>query len=269
MPELPEVETIRRQLMPHLLGEEIVDAESHSSAKFTAALDAIGAEIANVGRRGKYLVIKLSDGHELIVHLGMTGRLAVSEINPKDLNHRHLRAWWKLNNGSRLTFHDIRRFGRIYCVPSGDYASIPTLSKMGPEPWDHNFNATSLATAVRHSSRHLKTLLLSQRVVAGIGNIYADEALWLAGINPATRNLSQQRASTLVGCIRKTLDVGISNGGTTLRDYTDANGQKGTNQLSLNCYGRAGQPCHKCGTTLSRRMLDARSTTWCKNCQGH
>ena len=269
MPELPEVETIRRQLEPRLVGAEIVDAGSHWSAKFTPALEAVGQEIVAIRRRGKYLIVDLAgpDGsHELIVHLGMTGRLAIDHHAGED-HHPHLRAWWGLADGRRLTFHDARRFGRIHHVAPGDHGAIPTLAALGPEPFDAAFDGAALAAAVKRSRRHLKTQLLSQRPVAGVGNIYADEALWLAGINPAVRRLSRARADRLVEAIRDALGSGLDHGGTTLRDYVDSDGASGENQHALHCYGRAGEPCERCGTPLRRRTLDARSTTWCPACQ--
>jgi len=269
VPELPEVETIRRQLEPQLLGAEIVNAGAFSSSRFTAAREAIGSEVLALHRRGKYLLVELTVAppHELVVHLGMTGRLAVRHNHPNQLNHRHLRAWWYLSCGALLTFHDIRRFGRIHYVPQGNYETIPTLAAMGPEPWDAAFTAEALAKFVKRSNRHVKTLLLSQKPVAGIGNIYADEAFWLARINPATRTLSLKRAQRLVEGIRQALDSGLRYGGTTLRDYVDATNQSGTNQHELHCYGRAGTPCERCGHTLRRQVLDGRGTTWCPNCQ--
>jgi len=268
MPELPEVETIRKQLRPRLVGSVIVDAGSHWSEKFTAAVEAVGDEITDVGRRGKYLIIETSGDqqrHHLIIHLGMTGRLAVGAGDDPD--HPHLRAWWRLDDDRVLTLHDTRRFGRIYWVPSGDWSSIPTLFAIGPEPFDESFNAAHLHREIKRSSRHVKTQLLSQRPVAGIGNIYADEALWLAAINPAARTLSRPRAERLVAGIREALQSGVDNGGTTLRDYVDSDGRSGTNQHRLHCYGRSGEPCERCGTILRKRELDARGTTWCPSCQ--
>ena len=265
MPELPEVETVRGQLEPRLVGRTIIDAGSHWSGKFTPALDAVGTEVGGVRRRGKYLIAELDDGHELIIHLGMTGRL---ETTPQaDLDHPHLRAWWKLDDGSTLTFHDTRRFGRIRVVPAGDYSTIATLATLGPEPLGDEFNGESLWRAIRSSRRHLKTQLLSQRPVAGVGNIYADEALWLAEINPAVRSLSRPRADRLADAIREALSSGLTHGGTTLRDYVTVDGEQGRNQHHLHCYGRAGEPCERCGTVLRSRQLDARTTTWCPICQ--
>jgi formamidopyrimidine-DNA glycosylase len=265
MPELPEVETVRRQLEPRLVGRTIVDAGSHWSGKFTPALEAVGAEAREVRRRGKYLLVGLDDDHELVIHLGMTGRLeTTTEAN---LAHPHLRAWWVLDDGSTLTFHDARRFGRIRVVPAGDYATIATLAALGPEPLGCELTADSLWRAVSSSRRHLKTQLLSQRPVAGVGNIYADEALWLAEINPATRTLSRSRAARLVEAIREALESGLAHGGTTLRDYVTVEGEQGRNQHHLHCYGRSGEPCERCGAILRSRPLDARTTTWCPVCQ--
>ena len=138
---------------------------------------------------------------------------------------------------------------------------------MGPEPWDPDFNGKHLAAFVKRSDRHLKTILLAQRAVAGVGNIYADEALWDARINPATRRLSRQRADELVVAIRRALESGLVHGGTTLRDYVDSDGAQGGNQHELACYGRGGEPCLRCGEELRTRVIDARTTTWCPVCQ--
>lgn len=274
MPELPEVETIRRQLEPALVGAVIVDAGSHWSAKFTPALDAVAHHIDGLRRRGKYLIVDLTDPddgsrRELIIHLGMTGRLTVTEPTGSDgdLEHPHLRSWWRLDDDRTLTFHDARRFGRIHVVDAGDHAAIPTLHALGPEPFDAAFTGAHLAAFVKRSNRHLKTILLGQRAVAGVGNIYADEALWLARINPATRRLGRDRADVLVETIRTALQSGLDHGGTTLRDYVDSEGATGGNQHELFCYGRSGEPCLRCGTELRRRELDARTTTWCPVCQ--
>ena len=185
MPELPEVETIRRQLDPQLRGAGLVDAWAFPSGKFTPALEAVGTTVTSVGRRGKYLLVGLDrDGapEELVIHLGMTGRLSVVTVGPPTTTH--LRARWTLDDGRSLLFDDVRRFGRIAVVPFGEHGSLPTLAALGPEPFDEGFTPEHLRAAVNRSERALKTQLLSQRVVAGVGNIYADEALWRAGVHP-------------------------------------------------------------------------------------
>ena len=269
VPELPEVETIRAQLHPRLAGCSITDAGSHPSEKFLPAMDAIGCDVTAVRRRGKYLIVDLDDsgesGCELVIHLGMTGRLAVE--SSVDLSHPHLRAWWRLDDDYALTLHDVRRFGRIHVVPAGQYGTIATLHRLGPEPFSDQFTGESLWRAVRASRRCVKTQLLSQRPVAGVGNIYADEALWLAGINPAVRHLSRPRAARLADTIRAALASGLRHGGTTLRDYAALDGARGSNQHHLHCYGQAGEPCERCGTELRRKVVDARGTTWCPVCQ--
>lgn len=265
MPELPEVETIRVQLEPRLSGRTVLEAGSHTSAKFTPAVEATGAGIGPVRRRGKYLIVGLDDGREMIIHLGMTGRLAVGPA--PDLRHPHLRAWWCLDDGAVLAFHDIRRFGRLHVVEAGRYDTVPTLHRLGPEPFSDQFTAESLWRALRASTRRVKTQLLSQRPVAGVGNIYADEALWLASINPAVRTVSRARAAALADAIRSALASGLEHGGTTLRDYVTPEGGSGGNQHYLKCYGQAGRGCLRCGTELRRRLVDARGTTWCPRCQ--
>ena len=264
MPELPEVETIRRQLEPRLVGRRVVDAWAFPSEKFTAAETTRGAAIESVGRRGKYLLIALDDDRELVVHLGMTGSLRVTGASDPGT---HLRATFDLDDGDRLVFRDVRRFGRIAVVPTGDHSSLPTLATCGPEPLGDDFTADGLHAALRASSRAVKTQLLSQRPVAGVGNIYADEALWLAEVNPTARRVSRARAAALHDAIREVIAEGIERGGTTLRDYVDAEGSAGTNQWHLRCYGRGGEPCERCATPLRRRLVDARATTWCPACQ--
>lgn len=273
MPELPEVDTIRRQLDPLLSGRVVHGSWAFPSGKFTSARHADGAGIERIRRRGKYLLVELDDDRELVVHLGMTGALRVRDApSAPHLDDPYVRAWWSLaplDTGPTptLVFRDVRRFGRIAVVDRGDYRSLPTLHGLGPEPFDDRFDGDHLWRSVRSSHRFLKTQLLSQRVVAGIGNIYADEALWLAGVNPADRTLSRQRATRLVETIREALSSGLRHGGTTLRDYVDADGSAGTNQHHLSCYGRGGEACERCGDTLRRRTLDARTTTWCPTCQ--
>lgn len=266
MPELPEVETIRRQIAPRLAGgRRVVEAGSHPSAKFTPAREVVGAGLTAAGRRGKFLLLGLDDHRELVVHLGMTGSLRFGTDD--DLDDPYLRAWWHLDNGEFLLFSDTRRFGRIRVVPEGDYAAIPTLAAAGPEPFDPALDGDRFWALLSASRRRLKTQLLSQRPIAGVGNIYADEAFWLAGIHPASTRISRRRAARLLEAVRLVLLQGIENGGTTLRDYRNLDGDSGTNQCALAAYGRAGSPCLRCQTLLRSTVLDARTTTWCPRCQ--
>lgn len=264
MPELPEVETIRRQLEPRLAGRAVVDVWTSPNPKFTAAAQLRGASIAALGRRGKYLIAPLADRRELVLHLGMTGVLRYSEGRDRA---PHVRMQLMLDDGARLELHDVRQFGRIAVVPAGDYRSLPTLYDLGPEPFDPEFTARSLYEHVRGRHARIKTQLLSQRPVAGVGNIYADEALWRAGLYPGARALTRTQAERLHAAVVAALAQGIANGGTTLRDYRNFDGGIGANQHQLDCYGRAGQPCRRCDIVLARRVFDGRGTTYCPRCQ--
>lgn len=287
MPELPEVETIRRQLAPRLAGREVLAAGAHPSAKFATAVEAVGGRITALTRRGKYLIAQLDHDRDLVVHLGMTGVLALS---PGDhpVPSPYLRAWWALGPVADasadadadasagqacaplpevLTFTDVRRFGRTVVVPAGDHAALPTLAALGPEPLGDDFTVEHLAQALRAGGAPLKAVLLGQRVVAGVGNIYCDEACWRAGVHPGSRAVPRGRIPALHAAIREVLAEGIAHGGTTLRDYRDADGGSGSHQAHLDCYGRVGEPCNRCGTPLERSVVAARGTTACPTCQ--
>lgn len=275
MPELPEVETIRGQLQAQLPGTEIVDAWTFGTEKFFQAPQAIGHRITGVRRRGKYLILDLDDVEELIIHLGMTGQLSIQPTSTGDhgtdfgstRRPPHRRAEWLLGDGRVLEFTDIRRFGRVAVVDRGEHSSLPTLASLGPEPFDETFTAEHLRRAVNSSLQPIKTQLMSQRVVAGLGNIYVDEALWLAGVHPKAKRITKAQASALHDAIRSVLDKGIRNGGTTLRDYRDVSGGSGSNQLQLSCYGRAGLPCMRCGHTIRKTTIAGRTTSFCPLCQ--
>ncbi len=268
MPELPEVETIRRQLDAVLPGARIVAAGAHPSAKFATATTAKGAAIDAVRRRGKYLLVDLDDGRELIVHLGMTGAFSIATGSEHGGPGPYTRAWWELDDGRTVVFDDTRRFGRIAVVDAGDYRSLPTLHDLGPEPFDPVFTPKVLWEALRSTRRRLKTQLLSQRPVAGVGNIYADEAFWSAQVHPARRTLTLPQAERLHAGIVEALRQGLDGGGTTLRDYRGVDGSRGENQFRLACYGRRGLPCHRCEAPLEAAVWDGRTTTFCHRCQG-
>lgn len=270
MPELPEVETIRRQLEPLLTGAVIIGADSHWSDKFTPAMDAVGSTITGIERRGKYLLFQLDDEHELVAHLGMTGSFHVEPHTgePVCTEHgKHTRAVWALDDGRHLVFDDTRRFGRLRVVPNGEYRDIATLHHMGPEPLSDEFDGASLHRAIVGKSRAIKTQLLSQRPVAGVGNIYADEALFLAGVDPRSRRVGRTRCDLLAETVKQVIQLGVDNGGTTLRDYVNVEGESGRNQHSLLVYGRGGEPCTTCAEPLSSTVIDARTTVYCKHCQ--
>lgn len=255
---------MRRGLEPVLIGRTFVDAGAHPSAKFTSATEAIDATVDQVGRRGKYLLIGLEDRRTLVVHLGMTGQFRVQGGVPGF--DPHVRAWWLLDDGRTLEFRDVRRFGRI-AVVGEDLSALPTLEALGPEPFDPAFTGETLWRGLNRSRVRVKTQLLGQRVVAGVGNIYADEALWRAQVHPGSRRISRVAAERLHDAIVAVLAEGIDHRGTTLRDYRTVSGDEGENQHRLDCYGRAGLPCPRCATELRRSVIDGRGTTHCQTCQ--
>ncbi len=265
MPELPEVESVRRQLAPELAGRRVVEVWTDPiptvPREFVAAERAIGRTIESVGRRGKFLLSPLDGGLELIMHLGMTGSFRFGLDDP------YVRARLWLDDGRMLAFRDPRRFGRIAVVDAGDYSTIPTLAALGPEPLSDEFDAEAFADALASTTAPIKPYLLSQRPVAGVGNIYADEALWRARIHPMSRRVGRARALVLRDAIRDVLAQAVDNEGTTFRDYRMLDGESGGNAPSLIAYGRGGQPCPRCGTPLRKIFLGGRGTTYCPRCQ--
>ena len=267
MPELPEVESVRRQLDPELSGLRVTDAwwDPHPAIprQFHDLGRVVGRKIARVGRRGKFLIAPLDDGVELIMHLGMTGSFRF------DLEDPYVRAQLNLDDGRTLSFRDVRRFGRMAVVNAGEYSAIPTLAMLGPEPLSNEFDADEFAQRLARTTSPVKPYLMSQRPVAGVGNIYADEALWLARIHPLSRRVGRARAHALHEAIRGVLAAAIEREGTTFRDFEMVDGSSGGNFDFLHAYGRAGLPCPRCKTKMKRIVLGGRGTTYCPKCQRH
>ncbi len=276
MPELPEVETTRRGLEPHLIGRLIAGVEVHEhrlrQRVDEAALNAmVGQSFAAVGRRAKYLLFTVNGGG-LVVHLGMSGSLRLVDSNLSGTEaerRRHDHLIWRLDSGLELRYHDPRRFGSVFWV-DGDPSHHPLLLNLGPEPLAEEFSASYLQQGIRGRSRAIRDLLLNSRLVAGIGNIYANEALFLAGIHPATAGgrLTAADCARLVGNIRQVLASAIEVGGTTLNDYVNPRGEPGYFALSLTVYGREGGPCQRCRTQIVRANPGGRSIFYCPGCQG-
>ncbi|MDQ3932188.1 MAG: DNA-formamidopyrimidine glycosylase, partial [Actinomycetota bacterium] len=199
MPELPEVESVRRQLAPALSGRRIEAVQAEPQRRFASLERLSGRTVLEVGRRGKFLLCPLDSGLELVLHLGMTGSLQFDRADA------YARARLTLDDGRELVFRDVRRFGRITVVEAGDYRSIPTLAALGPEPLDDEFDPARFASALSSTRTPVKAALLGQRHVAGVGNIYADEALWRARIHPASRRVGRSRAHGLHAAIRAVL----------------------------------------------------------------
>ena len=265
MPELPEVESVRRQLDPELSGRSVTEVEydPHPAMprQFHRVEDLIGRKIHSVGRRGKFLIAPLDQGLELVMHLGMTGAFRW------DVDDDYVRARLWLDDGRMLAFRDVRRFGRLAVVDAGMYESIPMLALLGPEPLSDEFDPDVFAHELARTRSPVKPFLLSQRPVAGVGNIYADEALWLARIHPMSRRVGRARALVLHGAIRDVLASAIEREGTTFRDYQMVNGESGRNASFLSAYGREGLPCPRCKTPLKKIVLGGRGTTYCPRCQ--
>ena len=268
MPELPEVESVRRQLDPELSGRRVLGVWSDPIPSIPREFHRVelleGRKIAGVGRRGKFLISPLDAGLELIMHLGMTGQFSFEQTDDP-----HVRARLTLDDTRTLQFRDVRRFGRIAVVEAGRYDAIPTLAMLGPEPLSDEFDPENFALAVARTRAPIKPFLLSQRPVAGVGNIYADEALWLARIHPAARRLGRGRARALHRAIREVLAAAVEREGTTFRDYVMVTGEPGRNADFLVAYGRATAPCPRCATPLKKMVLGGRGTTFCPRCQRH
>ncbi len=270
MPELPEVETIRRQLARRLPGRRIVAVSVNDPllvAPLTppdVAADLEGRTIVRVHRRGKYLLLRLDDGDDLAVHLRMTGRLHHSDAAPVD--ERFRRAVIGLDDGSHLTFSDQRRFGRLWRVPAGP---AHWRGRVGVEPLGGAFTAARLGELLEGRRAPVKASLLDQRLIAGIGNIYADEALFTARIHPRRTggSLSPQEVRRLHRAIRASLRAGIAAGGASIDSYRDTLGRRGTMQDALRVHLHAGEPCRRCRAPILKIRVAQRGTYVCPRCQ--
>ncbi len=287
MPELPEVETVRRQLAPLMrarrLAEVTIVDERLTRPDPPEAVAAMlaGTEVVDVGRRGKYLVFELDAELSWLVHLRMTGSFATSEpsrdsdaaIGPAgstaELDQAgHRRATIVLDDGLCVEYHDVRRFG-TWTVLERDELDAYFDMRLGPEPLDSAFDQAWLSRRLESSRAPIKAALLDQRTVAGVGNIYADEALWRAGVHPgrAGSSLRAPEIERLVEAVRAALAKGIERQGATLRDYRAPNGARGTMQDEFAVYGREGEPCERCAAPIAKTRLAGRGTWFCSGCQ--
>jgi formamidopyrimidine-DNA glycosylase len=272
VPELPEVETVVRDLRPRLVGRRFTRVECGPLAlrrRWSPAWEPqlTGRRVRAVGRRGKWIVIACDRALHLVVHLGMTGQFTVvPAVAPRE-PHTHL--CFRLDGGrEELRFRDIRRFGSatVFAGPA-DVAAFFETAGLGPEPWDLDARAWSDRLAA--TDRCLKAVLLDQRVVAGVGNIYADESLYEARLHPARRgrDLTPAEAGRLRRAITKVLDRAIDRRGSSIRNYVGGSGRKGSYQEEFRVYGRTGESCRRCGTPIERVRLAGRSTHFCPRCQ--
>ena len=282
MPELPEVETVRRGLQPAMQDQKIVRAEVNRPDlrwRFPSdmAQRLTGARVVRLWRRSKYILLDLDSKETLIVHLGMSGRMLVSgqqigefyQEHPAPEKHDHV--VFHMENDTRVTFNDARRFGAMDLAPTAEVEAHKMLSGLGPEPLSNYLNDTYLVAALAGRNAPIKTALLDQRLIAGLGNIYVCEVLFRAKISPMckAKDLSKEQVSTLVPIIRTVLEEAIEAGGSSLKDYRQTGGELGYFQHSFHVYDRESQPCTNagCGGTIARVSQSGRSSFYCPACQ--
>ncbi len=282
MPELPEVETVRRGLAPVMERARIVQADvnrpdlrwpfpENMSERLT------NARVERLRRRSKYILADLDTGESLLIHLGMSGRMLISGAKLGHFTHehpapeKHDHVIFHMDNGARITFNDPRRFGAMDLLDTKTAESHKLLSVIGPEPLGNSFDEGYLAAALERKASPIKAALLDQRIVAGLGNIYVCEVLYRAGISPLRKanQISKDRVSSLVPIIRQVLGEAIEAGGSSLKDYRQADGDLGYFQHSFDVYGREGEPCRtaNCQSDIKRTVQSGRSTFYCPKCQ--
>jgi formamidopyrimidine-DNA glycosylase len=272
VPELPEVETIRARLAPGLTGRRFERVEI-SDPRLTrpeppeaVASQLEGERVKAVGRRGKYLVVEFESGRHLLIHLRMTGNVqhpAGAETDP------YRRAVVRLDDGSDVAYRDVRRFGTWELLEPGELDGYFAARRLGGEPLERSFTTAALTRALAGRRAPVKAALLDQRAAAGIGNIYADEALWRARIHPLrlSGSLTPAEIARLRKAVRAALEMGIARQGATLRDYRGPDGARGRMQEEFRVYGRGGKPCDRCGTPIEKIRAGGRGTWFCPNCQ--
>lgn len=267
MPELPEVENTKEQLKPHIQGQKIKSIEFfRKDLRYPLPQEIkktlLGEIIQDVYRRAKYIIFDFGKGGDVLSHLGMTGQWRWENCPTKEI-HDHIRI--DFNNGS-LTYNDARRFGYIKYAKN---KSFKDLQKLGLEPWDTKLSAQHLMNLATHKRVNVKSFIMDQKYIVGVGNIYASEALFLAGIKPnkPVNHVSLKSWEKLIVHIQTILERAIASGGSTIRDYKSIDGKSGEFQKSHKVYGREGQACSKCSHVIQNLRLSGRSTFWCSNCQ--
>lgn len=272
MPEMPEVETIRRTLDTKVTGRKILRVEMllprlvkwPSPSEFQALVT--DTVIMRLARRGKYLLFYLDNGIVMVVHLRMTGRLYIQSA---ESDERFARLLFELDNGTRLIYADSRTLGTLYAMPEQELWRIAGLQTLGPEPLSPEFTLDYFRGKLKSRKGKIKALLLDQKIIGGLGNIYVDESLALAGIHPerTADSLAEEESAKLYEAVNRVIEQGITYGGTTFRDYRNGEGGYGSNQHHLNVYGRKSEPCKICGTPIAKGEVAGRGTHYCPNCQ--
>lgn len=271
MPELPEVETTCRGIAPHVTGAEITELMVRRydlRQRVTESITELtGKIITGVRRRSKYLLLDIDDGSTILIHLGMSGSLRVIGSGDEWKKHDHVGI--TLKNDKQLRFHDPRRFGLVLRLMEKNPLDHPLLNQLGPEPLEDDFTTGHLAAACAKRAVSIKLVIMDAKVVVGVGNIYASEALFRAGIRPNTpaNQISKRQIGKLVTAIREVLAAAIEEGGTTLRDFLNSDGKPGYFKQRLLVYDRKGEPCRICKTIVCHEVLGQRATYWCPHCQ--
>jgi formamidopyrimidine-DNA glycosylase len=276
MPELPEVESLRQILRRSAVGRTIVDAtigaaplRRRAVGDFAAAIR--GRRIERISRRAKYLMIELAGHGVVLVHLGMSGSLTHRGrgFDDREFDPRHDHVVFTLDDGSRMVFNDPRRFGIVRMIEREALGGLPELKGLGPEPLSSSFDAAYLAGKAHGRRVAIKNLLMDQRIVAGIGNIYAAEILFRAGVRPSRRSgrVSRAEIGRIVRATREILRAAISSRGTTFRSYRDSRGRPGRFARRLQVYGREGEPCYRCATRIRNVIVGQRASFYCPTCQ--
>ncbi|KRM54904.1 DNA-formamidopyrimidine glycosylase [Lacticaseibacillus sharpeae] len=273
MPELPEVETVRRNLSGLIIGKQIsqvgTDWEKILNGGLQLFRDAlIGQRFIAVDRRGKYLLLRLSGDNTIISHLRMEGKYALMEDHDEP-HARFTHVWFTFTDGSELRYFDSRKFGRMTLVQTGTEMQTAGLATIGPEPTAADFSVTDFASKLARHKKAIKSVILDQATVAGVGNIYADETLWMSKIHPErpANSLQPEEVQALHDNIIAELSQAIDLGGTTVHSYVNALGKEGGFQNKLNVYGRTGEPCLRCGTPIEKIKVGGRGTHFCPHCQ--
>lgn len=271
MPELPEVETTRLGISPHLIGKsvsEVIIRRKDLRWPISNDLpDIEGNTFTSIERRSKYLLLALESDSTILIHLGMSGSLRIVKQTEDWKKHDHVGI--TVSGGLQLRYHDPRRFGMILKIPTSEIHTHPLLSNLGPEPLSEIFSSQQLRTALLKKSIPIKVAIMDAKVVVGVGNIYASESLFRCGIHPLlpANKLTKPKAEKLVTAIREVLSESIAQGGTTLRDFLNSDGQPGYFKQRLFVYGRKDKPCRVCKTIITHRTLAQRATFWCNTCQ--
>jgi formamidopyrimidine-DNA glycosylase len=275
MPELPEVETICRGIRPHIIGRQILNI-THSGKNLRSPVPMqlmqdhlLDQEIVDIRRRAKYLLIRFDNNCLLIIHLGMTGNLGIFSPETATAKHCHLR--FLLSDGLELRYTDVRRFGSMHVLRANEVETMEQtfFSTTGPEPFSPLFTADYLFSSARNRSIPVKTFIMTNQVVVGVGNIYANESLFKAGIDPAKKanTLSIANWQKLILCVKEVLAHAIECGGSTISDYVNASQESGYFQINFKVYGREGEDCSKCGRIIRKSQIGGRASYYCSWCQ--